>query len=236
MSNWTDEREATLKNVVGKETPVSRVTVDRAAEELDVSSRSVGAKLRKLGYEVEKAGSRPKTFTSEQEDELRAFVEGNAGAFTYVEIAAQFQGGTFTPRQIQGKILSMELNAAVAPAPEKESVKKYTDEEEARIVKLANSGAAMEDLAEALGRPMNSIRGKTLSMLRNGVIKSIPSQRESHAQTKTDPFEVLGDVSGLTVAEIAEKIGKTARGVKVMLTNRGLNASDYKAKTKKEAA
>ena len=37
----------------------------------------------------------------------------------------------------------------------------------------------------------------------------------------------LGDISGMTVEAIAEAIGKTARGVKTMLTRRGLSAADY---------
>ena len=52
-----------------------------------------------------------------------------------------------------------------------------------------------------------------------------------------DSFEALGDVSGLTVAEIAEKTGKTERGVKTMLTRRAVTAKDYDgaAKAKKAA-
>ena len=46
----------------------------------------------------------------------------------------------------------------------------------------------------------------------------------------------LGDVSGMTVEEIAEAIGKTARGVKTMLTRRGLSASDYDGAARKEKA
>jgi hypothetical protein len=237
MSNWTEEREEILKNEVGNEAPVSRATVDHAAEVLEVSSRSVGAKLRKLGYEVEKAGARPKTFTDEQEEDLRDFVESNANEFTYAEIAEQFEDGTFSARQIQGKILSMELNEFVAPAPEKESVKKYSDEEEAKIVKLANSGAYLEDIASALDRPLNSIRGKALSLLRNNVIKSIPEQRDKKTSVKVDPFDTLPrPTEELTVEEIAKFLEKSERGVKVMLTNRQKNASDYKAKPKKKAA
>jgi hypothetical protein len=40
----------------------------------------------------------------------------------------------------------------------------------------------------------------------------------------------------LTVEEIATAIDKTARGVKTMLTRRGLVASDYDGASKKEKA
>jgi hypothetical protein len=40
----------------------------------------------------------------------------------------------------------------------------------------------------------------------------------------------------MSVAQIAEKIGKTERGVKTMLTRRGLKAADYDGAAKKEKA
>ncbi len=43
-------------------------------------------------------------------------------------------------------------------------------------------------------------------------------------------------VGDMTVEAIAEAIGKTARGVKTMLTRRGLTASDYDGAAKKEKA
>jgi hypothetical protein len=234
MSGWTEEREAELENLVGNENPVTQVTVASAAEALEVSGRSVSSKLRKMGYDVEKVSARAKTFSDEQEADLREFVESNSGEFTYAEIAERFAGGTFTPRQIQGKILSLELTEAVKRAPKPESTKTYTEEEEATILELVQGGAFIEDIVEAVGRPLNSVRGKLLSMSRQYENFTIPKQRESHAAKKVDPFEGL-DVAELTVAEIAEKIGKSPRGVRVMLTNRGLNCADYNAKVKKEA-
>ena len=55
MSLWTQDREAQLLDAVGAERPVSQETAAAAALVLDVSTRSVGAKLRKMGEEVEKA-------------------------------------------------------------------------------------------------------------------------------------------------------------------------------------
>ena len=63
-------------------------------------------------------------------------------------------------------------------------------------------------------------------MLRQGSIASIPAQKESKASAKVDPLEGV-DVTTMTVEEIAEQIGKTARGVKTMLTRRSLTASNY---------
>ena len=42
------------------------------------------------------------------------------------------------------------------------------------------------------------------------------------------------DVANHTVEEIADQIGKTVRGVKTMLTRRGLQCSDYNGAAKKD--
>lgn len=233
---WNDERTAALEAGVNGESPVTKATVARLAEELETSPRSVSSKLRKLGHKVELASAAPKAFTDEEADELRDFVETNDGQFTYAEIAANFAGGKFEPRAIQGKILSMELTGSVKPTPKPETTKTYTDEEQAKIVELANSGAFVEDIAAAVNKSVASVRGKLLSLLRDGSVPAIPKQREVKGQAP-DSLEALGDVSVLTVEEIAEKTGKTERGVKTMLTRRGVTAKNYDgaAKAKKAA-
>jgi transposase len=231
---WTDEREAALLSAVGNARPVTQTVAAAAAEALEVSTRSVSAKLRKMGEEVEKAGPRARKFSEDQENALVAFLESQSGAYTYAEIAEQFAGGEFSAKQIQGKVLSLELTGAVKPTPKKESVKTYSDAEEAIFVKLAAEGKFLEDIADALGKPLASVRGKALSLNRTQGL-DIPKQRESHANTKADPIAALGDISEMTVAEIAEKTGKTPRGVRTIITRRQLACADYKAKNKKAA-
>ena len=101
---------------------------------------------------------------------------------------------------------------------------------------MVNEGAYVEAIAEALDRSVNSVRGKALSLLRSGDIDAIPRQEHTKGSAKSDPLAELGDVSDMTVEAIAESIGKTARGVKTMLTRRGLTASDYDGAAKKEKA
>jgi len=227
LPKWTDERTEALTNFVGGESPVSQATVAEAADQLDTSARSVSSKLRKMGYEVELASAAAgKSFTESQEATLRSFVEGNSGEYTYAQIAEHFEGGSFSPKSIQGKILSMELTDHVKPAPKVESVRTYTPEEEATFVSMVNDGAFVEAIADALGRTVNSIRGKALSLLRSGDIQAIPRQENTKGPSNADPLADL-DVASMTVEAIAESIGKTARGVKTMLTRRGLSASDY---------
>ena len=237
LPKWTDERTEALENYVGDESPVSQETVAGAAEELETSTRSVSSKLRKMGYEVELASARAhRTFSDSEEATLRAFVEDNEGAFTYAEIAENFAGGKFTPKSIQGKILSMELTSYVKPAPKKETVRTYSPEEEAVFVEMVKDGAFVEAIAEKLDRTVNSVRGKALSLLRLGEIEKIPTQEFTKGSARKDPLADLGDVSSMTVAEIAEEIEKTERGVKAMLTRRGLVAEDYDGAARKAKA
>lgn len=233
VPKWTDERTDTLTNFVGDESPVSQATVAEAAEQLETSTRSVSSKLRKMGFDVEPAASgSSRAFSSDEEDTLREFVVSNSGEYTYGEIAETFAGGAYSAKSVQGKILSMELTEHVRPTEKPASTKTYTDEEEATFLEMVQDGAYVEDIADALGRPVNSIRGKALSLLRSKQIDAIPSQRDLKGST-ADPLEALGDLSEMTVDQIAEEIGKTVRGVKTMITRRGLQVADYP--TKKEA-
>ena len=228
LPKWTDERTAELTSFVGSESPVSQETVAEAADRLETSTRSVSSKLRKMGFEVELASARAsKSFSESQEATLVSFLESNSGEYTYAQIADHFENGAFSAKQLQGKILSMELTDHVKPAPKVESVKTYSADEEATFISMVNDGAFVEAIAEALGRSVNSVRGKALSLLRSGDINAIPRQETTKGTAKADPFEDIADIASMTVEQIAETIGKTARGVKTMLTRRGLAAADY---------
>lgn len=239
IPKWNDERTAALVAIVEGENPITRATVATAAAELETTDRSIASKLRKLGYEVESVASAAPRFTAEEADALRAFVEANAGNLTYGEIAENFAGGKFTAKQVQGKILSQELTGSVKATPKVEAAKKYSEADEAKVIQLIQEGAFVEDIAAALGREVTSIRGKALSLLRAGVIEAIPAQRTAKPSA-VDPFDALGaEIGDLTVAEIAERTGRTDRGVKTTLTRRGIAAKDYdgaaKAAKKKAA-
>ena len=232
VPKWTDERTQSLVDFVGSG-PVSQATVAEAADELETSSRSVSSKLRKMGYEVELASaSQSKSFSEEQESTLANFVNDNSGQYTYAEIAENFEGGAFSAKSIQGKILSMQLTSHVKPAPKVESVKTYSDDEETTFINMVNDGAFVEAIAESLGRSVNSIRGKALSLLRAGEINAIPKQEHVKGNGKVDVLADL-DISGMSVEEIADEVGKTVRGVKTMLTRRGLTCADYDGSARK---
>ena len=234
LPKWTDERTQQLTDFVGSESPISQSTVATAAAELETSTRSVSSKLRKMGFDVELASaSASKSFSDEQEATLSAFVNDNSGSYTYAEIASNFEGGHFSAKSIQGKILSMELTSHVKPAPKVETVRTYTPEEEGTFVSMVNGGSFVEEIADALGKSVNSIRGKALSLLRSGEINAIPKQKETKGSSKADVLADV-DVANQTVEEIADSIGKTVRGVKTMLTRRGLQCSDYNGAAKKD--
>lgn len=235
---WNDEAVAKLLEVVGDESPVSVIAVEKAAEVLEVSARSVAAKLRQLDREVASmAHVAVPTFTEDEGAQLAAFVKANEGIYTYKEIAEQFADGKFSAKQIQGKILALELTGAIKPAEKLESVKTYTDAEEAIFIKMANDGAFLEDIAAATGKTLASVRGKSLSLMRSKDIEKIPGQKSSHAKNNIDPVDALGaTLATMTVEELAKKLDKTTRGVRTLLTRRGLDTKDYLGSKKKEKA
>ena len=236
LPKWTDERTQQLVDSVGTG-PVSQDTVKAVALELETSTRSVSSKLRKMGHEVELASAvSTKSFSDAQESTLEAFVTDNSGQYTYAEIASSFEGGHFSAKSIQGKILSMELTSHVKPAEKQESVRTYSPDEETTFVSMVNGGSFVEEIADALGKSVNSIRGKALSLLRSGDINAIPKQKETKGSSKADPLADISDIDTMSVEDIADNIGKTVRGVKTMLTRRGLTCADYDGAARKEKA
>jgi hypothetical protein len=235
---WSDEAVAQLMSIVGSESPVSVDAVERAAEALGVTTRSVASKLRQLDVEVASlAKEKTSTFSDDESADLAEFVEANEGNLTYKQIAEHFADGKFSAKQIQGKLLALEMTGMVKPAEKVEVARTYTETEEAKFIKMAESGSFIEDIAQALGKSVASVRGKALSLTRKGQIAKIPAQRESHAKETVDPVTALGDkIHSMTVAEIAAAVDKTERGLRTLLTRRGIKVADYDGAAKKAKA
>lgn len=236
--NWSDEAVAQLMNIVGNESPISVSKVEVASEQLGKTTRSIAAKLRQLDREVASlAKEKTSAFTADEGADLADFVSANAGNLTYKDIAENFAGGKFTAKQIQGKLLALELTGSVKPAEKVEIARTYTEAEEATFVKMAEAGNFIEDIASKLNKSVASVRGKALSLTRKGQITKIPAQRESHAKESVDPVVALGDrINSMTVAEIAQAVDKTERGLRTLLTRRGIKVADYDGAAKKAKA
>ena len=110
-----------------------------------------------------KPGAAP-VFSADETDALADFLQANSGVHTADEIAAEFADGKFTARQINGKALSLEMTSHVKPAEKKAPQRTFSEEEEGQIEAMVEDGKYLEEIAEALGRTVNSIRGKLLSM------------------------------------------------------------------------
>jgi len=235
---WSDEAVDQLMNIVGNASPVSVEAVERAAETLGFTTRSVASKLRQLDREVASlAKEKTSAFTADEGSDLADFVHANAGNLTYKQIAESFANGKFTAKQIQGKLLALELTGSVKPAEKVEIARTYSDAEEAKFIKMAETGSFIEDIASALNKTVASVRGKALSLTRKGQISKIPAQRESHAKESIDPVTALGDkINTMTVAEIASAVDKTERGLRTLLTRRGIKVADYDGAAKKAKA
>jgi len=235
---WSDATVAQLLSIVGDNNPVSVALVEQAATTLNVTERSVASKLRQLDREVASmAKVKESAFTPEQGDALSEFVNANAGTLTYKTIAEQFEGGAFSAKQIQGKLLALELTGSVKAADKVEVARTYTADEEEVFIKMAKNGKFIEEIAVTLGKSIPSIRGKALSLTRKGQIDKIPTQKDSHAKNTVDPVEALGEsISTMTVAAIAAAVDKTERGIKTLLTRRGVKVADYDGASKKAKA
>lgn len=235
---WSDEAVDQLMSIVGNESPVSVDAVERAATALGFTTRSIASKLRQLDREVASlAKEKTSKFSEDETADLAEFVMANAGNLTYAQIAENFADGKFTAKQIQGKLLALELTGMVKPAEKVEVARTYTEAEEAKFIAMADSGAFIEDIAQALNKTVQSVRGKALSLTRKGQIAKIPAQRESHAKETVDPVTALGDkIASMTVAEIAAAVDKTERGLRTLLTRRGIKVADYDGAAKKAKA
>jgi hypothetical protein len=88
---------------------------------------------------------------------------------------------------------------------------------------MVEEGAYLEDIAARLNKPVNSVRGKLLSM-------ELKAPQRDKKATKTDPYEGIEDMADKTVAEIAAHFGKTERGVRTVLTRRKMACADYQPK------
>ena len=235
---WSDEATNQMLNMVNGETPVTAGTVEQIAEALGFTTRSVASKLRQLDHEVASmAKEKTSAFTTDEGDDLADFVFNNAGSYTYKEIAESFCFGKFSAKQIQGKLLALELTGSVKPAEKVEAARTYSDSEEVTFITMADGGSFIEDIATKLGKSVASVRGKALSLTRKGQISKIPAQRESHAKESIDPVTALGAaISNMTVAEIAQAVDKTERGLRTLLTRRGIKVADYDGAAKKAKA
>jgi DNA-binding CsgD family transcriptional regulator len=235
---WGDEATNQMLNMVNGESPVSAGTVEQIADALGFTTRSVASKLRQLDHEVASmAKEKISAFTVDESDDLQDFVTANEGEYTYKEIAEQFADGKFSAKQIQGKLLALELTGSVKPAEKVEAARTYTEQEEVKFVKMADSGSFIEEIAAALGKSVASVRGKALSLTRKGQISKIPAQRESHAKEAIDPVTAIGSaIHSMTVAEIDKAVDKTERGLRTLLTRRGIKVADYDGAAKKAKA
>jgi hypothetical protein len=221
---YTEEMVARMQEVA--KNALTEEAIEALMAEFDFPRRSVTAKLRKLGVEVPKKPGAAPIFSANETEALGEFLTDNSGEHTAEEIAAHFSevwGREVNARQVNGKALSMEKTGDIKPAEKKVAVRTYTEAEEATIAKLVAEGKFLEDIATALGREVNSIRGKLLSM-------GLKAPQRDKKATKSDPYEGIEDMLSKSVEEIATAFDKTVRGVKTVLTRRGLSCSDYTPK------
>lgn len=220
---YTDEMEARMHDVFAN--GIDEDKIQSLVDEFEFPRRSVTAKARKLGFTVPKKAGEPPKFDEEETANLVELLNDNKGELTAENIAAQFEDGKFNARQITGKALSLEMTGHIKPAVKKVTPKTYTDDEEVTIRQMVGDNAFLEEIADALGKAVNSVRGKLLSM-------ELKAPQKNKKDTKKDAYEGIEAMAvDNTVAELAEHFSKTERGVKTVLARRRVKAKDYSPKT-----
>jgi hypothetical protein len=219
---YTEDMVSSMHDVAAS--GVTEEIIENLMGEFDFPRRSVTAKLRKLGYDVPKKPGAAPVFSAEETAELSEYLQANSGTMTAEEISESFADGKFTARQINGKALSLEMTSHVKPAEKKVTPRTYSEEEEGTIQSMVDDGKYLEEIAESVGRTVNSVRGKLLSM-------GLKAPQRDKKTTKSDPYEGIEDMLDQTVEQLAEAFDKTVRGVKTVLTRRALACADYTPKS-----
>ena len=160
---YTEDMVSSMHDAAGG--GVTEEIIENLMGEFDFPRRSVTAKLRKLGYDVPKKPGAAPVFSAEETAELSEYLQANSGNMTAEEISESFAGGKFTARQINGKALSLEMTSHVKPAEKKVTPRTYSEEEEGTISEMVEGGKYLEEIAEAVGRTVNSVRGKSLALI-----------------------------------------------------------------------
>jgi len=220
--DYTDEMVARMESAASS--GVTEDVIEELCNEFEFPRRSVTAKLRKLGFDVPKKPGAAPVFSADQTEALSTFLSSNSGNYTAEEIAETFADGQFTARQINGKALSLEMTQHIKPAEKKVTPKTYTAEEEVTINSMVEGSHYLEEIADAVGKTVASVRGKLLSM-------GLKAPQRDKKASKSDPYEGIDDMTDQSVEALAEHFGKTVRGVKTVLTRRSLSCADYTPKS-----
>ena len=220
--DYTDEMVARMESAASS--GVTEDVIEELCNEFEFPRRSVTAKLRKLGFDVPKKPGAAPVFSADQTEALSTFLSSNSGNYTAEEIAETFADGQFTARQINGKALSLEMTQHIKPAEKKVTPKTYTAEEEVTISSMVEGNSYLEEIADAVGKTVASVRGKLLSM-------GLKAPQRDKKASKSDPYEGINDMTDQSVEALAEHFGKTVRGVKTVLTRRSLSCADYTPKS-----
>lgn len=218
---YTEDMVSRMNEVCVK--GVDEEKIQSLMDEFKYPRRSVTAKLRKEGFDVPKKPGEAPRFSPEETEALSTFLVENSGDYTAEEIARD-HFSNFTARQITGKALSLEMTGHIKPAERKQIPKTYTEEQEVVITKMVAENAYLEDIAEAVGKPVNSVRGKLLSMQ----LKAVQKNKKDGSK---DAYEGIDKLLDKTVEQLATHFDKTERGVKTVLARRKLACSDYRPKT-----
>jgi len=229
--NYTEEMDAQITKAVEDAGGLAtRELISDLSEEMDVPARSISYRMKNvLNLDVESTARTP-SFSA---DETDAFLELADGTMT-AEAIAEEMGKTV--QQVRGKALSSKVT--LLPSEKKAATpKSYSEDEEVQITALVDAGEFLEVIAEKLGRTVNSMRGKLLSMKLKAVqrdhkaAKVLTYTAEVVADLITrvaagESLDTIVDATGLNVRGLKSKLGKMAKAGQIEALPDGFAATN----------
>jgi DNA-binding NarL/FixJ family response regulator len=155
-----------------------------------------------------------KRFSSQDSKDLIHFLKNNhKKRYSLDELTESFKNGMFDKKQIMGVINFNSLGSYIRKKVQSHS--KYTKEESNLIIKMANDGSFIDDIAKALNRRNRQISCKCSNLFKNKLISFVPKTKlKMPKYSKKDSKKILEMFKkGLTSQEIGEILNTSAQSV-----------------------
>ena len=201
--------------------------------EVEFNQRSLGGKLRYMGYTLEKKGAvvGVKSYTDEEEATIREMCSDPDNLPFQEDVAAAVGREC---KSIGGKLVSMKIYGVLKrDKVVNDTPKLFTEADEVVINEMvdAEGDTFVEDIAEALGKEVKQVRGKLAGMRIKGVLTRNKVTRA--AKLYTD--ELLASIQVMldadkTLEEIADKFTLKVSGLHSTLAKKGMIAKSTASK------
>ena len=235
MAKYSEEQTAKVEGFInsygGEVIPYSdfEAFVDSFGE--DFSEKSLSAKIRFMGGNLEKkvAKAKVKTF-SEEDEQIIKEMTSDPDNMPFLEEIAERLGKE--PKQVRGKLVSMKVRGVKKRDVKEPKAKAFTEEDEQLIRDMTSDPDNLpfiEDIAERLNVEVKKLRGKIASMKIKGVRSKNTKAPKAKIYTDELKEELKELVKSHTIEQIAEMKNLNFIGLRSILGKMGLIEKKAKA-------